>query len=213
MLQGESAMKIWTLIKKDMILCNAWFFAGIFLTLVAPIYFRYVSAMGEMFMPPLTLLSAVFACNLTVSRVCYIEDNFATKRLLGSMPITNGQYVCCRYVEAFILTLGLMVLALIEGLLLDVSVGFPCIAVFLLIGIVYEGAYLFIFYKWGTNVAQYTLIVLFALLAGAYLVVEKFHLLQDNIFVTTRMGAILIFIGVIVYGCLMWASCKVLKIL
>lgn len=205
-------MKIRNLITKDVILCPAWLAAGILVALAAPVYFRYISGMNELFMAPVILLSAVFACNLTISRLCYIEDNFATKRLLCAMPVAKHEYVYCRYAEALTLTLGLLFLVILEATLIGVPMSFFWFAAFFLLGSLYEGAYLFVFYRWGSNMAQYTFVALFALLAAAYLSVAKLHLLQGDLSVTTGVGVILMIFGFAVYGCLMWASCKVCKL-
>lgn len=204
-------MKIWTLIKKDMILCPGWLLTGVLLAIVAPVYFKYTADLSELLLGPIFLLSAVLACNISISRVCYVEDNYETKRLLGAMPVLEPQFVFSRYIEGFVMSVCLLAVVVLEGLILNVSMPAQLVAAALFVGFAYEGLYLFFFYKWGTNVAQYSLIALFAIIAGVCLVIEKLDISLGHLSISVGTGVVFAGIGLVLYIAFALLSCKVYR--
>ena len=97
------------------------------------------------------------------------------------------------------MSIFLLALVILEGFVLNVSMHFELIAVFFLVGFAYQGIYLFLFYKWGTNIAQYAIATLFAIFGGAYLVIEKLNISLEPISITTGIGVIFIVAGVAFY--------------
>lgn len=205
-------MKIWVLIKKDISLCPQWIIAGIVLTLLAPVYFLYMSDLNELLLEPVFLISALFGCNIAISRICYIEDNYETQKLLNSMPISKYELVFSRYIEGLALIIILILLVIINGnFILDGNLDFDNSLMFFSIGLMFEGLYLFFFYKWGANIAQYALVALMAILGMAYLIIEKLDISLGRTSITMEIDIIFAVAGLTTYIVSALMSCKCYK--
>lgn len=158
--------KLWVLMKKDICICPGWVLLGIILTLFMPTYLIQSIEMPNIFYEPILILCAICTSNLVVSRICYIEDNQAVKTLLSSLPITRKEMITARFLIAMGLTILFALLAEGIGILMGIAMSISTLLTGLAIGLAYESLYLFLFYKWGNQVAQYALVVFVGIVAA-----------------------------------------------
>lgn len=204
-------MKIWALIKKDILLCPGWLVGGLLLAFLAPAYFLYISDMSRLFVEPVFLLSALFACNIAVSRICYIEDNHETKKLLNAMPVYNYQFVISRYIESICLIIALIAFALGNALIQNVTIHWEWVIVFVFGGLAYEGIYLFFFYRCGTNIAQYALVGIIGMMGAAYFIGQKLGVSLGHIYITEGASVACLCAAVGIYVLSAVLSCRYYK--
>lgn len=146
---------IWVLMKKDILLCPAWLILSVALTIAMPIYIISSTERPSLLHEPILILCAIFAGNIAVSRICYIEDNQAVKTLLASLPVRKKDLVLSRYIVAVAIVTILIIVAELMGLLMGVAMNAAVLWIGIVSGILYETIYLMLYYKWGNNVAQY----------------------------------------------------------
>ena len=96
--------KLWVLVKKDLCLCPEWIVFGLILMMIMPRYILRAVGDTGIILELLLILCAIFASNLAVSRICYVEDNQAVKTLLQSLPVTRRELIVGRTLFATGLT-------------------------------------------------------------------------------------------------------------
>ena len=150
--------KIWMLMKKDLLLCPGWLLLSVALTVAMPVYIISSIALPSILHEPILILCAIFAGNIAMSRICYIEDNQAVKTLLASLPVRKKELVLSRLIVAVAIVIILVIVAEFMGLLIGVTINFAILCIGIASGIFYETIYLILYYKWGNNVAQYAFV-------------------------------------------------------
>ena len=157
---------LWILVKKDLHLCPEWIVFGVILMIIMPRYI--IRAIGDTgsFLELILILCAICASNLAISRICYIEDNQAVKIFLSSLPVTRKELITARFLFAAGLTVAFLLLAEGLGILMGVPLTLVMLLMGALIGLTYESVYLLVYYKWGNQVAQYTLILFVGIAAA-----------------------------------------------
>ena len=151
---------LWVLMKKDILLCPAWLILGVALTIAMPIYIISSIELPSLLHEPILILCAIFAGNIAVSRICYIEDNQAVKTLLASLPVRKKELILSRYIVAVAIVIILIIVAALMGLLMGVAINAAVLWMGIVSGILYETIYLMLYFKWGNNVAQYAFVVI-----------------------------------------------------
>lgn len=151
--------KLWILIKKDLHLCPEWISFGVILMMIMPRYIlKSIGGTGVIF-EMILILCAICSSNLAISRICYIEDNQAVKIFLSSLPVTRKELITARFLFAVGLTVAFILLAEGVGILMGVPLTSVMLLIGIIIGLTYETVYLLVYYKWGNQAAQYTLIL------------------------------------------------------
>jgi len=205
----EYAVKIWFLIKKDLIFCFGWILTAAILVLLMPAYFLYMSDLNEVFLEPVCLFSTILGANIAMSRICYIEDNYETRKLLSAMPVTGSQLVLSRYIEGLVFTVSFMLLAICSGnLFLGISLHLEFVLAFLFGGLVFEGVYLLFYYKWGSTTAQYAFLGTAGLIGAACLILDRMGIALDHTTLNPEKGALLLLVGLGIYGISAFVSCR-----
>lgn len=201
-------MKIWNLIRKDILFCQGWIFAGMILAAAAPVYILCFFELEPVFEEPAILLSALLACNVVTSRICYVEDNYETKNFLSALPVFGYQFVLARYIEGIVT--GVVMTAITIGVsgVWGLDPHFEVILMAVFLELIYESIYLFLFYRWGSNIAQYALISMVGMFGVGCFILDKYNMTFETMYFGTSSGIALALSGILAYLLSAALSCK-----
>ena len=201
-------MKAFILMRKDISFCFSWILVAVILTIIAPIYFIYMTDINRILFEPVCLLSPLLGCNIVLSRICYIEDNYGTRKFLSTLPITRSQKILSRYFVGFVFIVFFMLVAVCNAIIvLDVSLHAKFLLIAMSVGHIFEGLYLLFYYRWGVAVAQYAFLGTIGMFAVIYYIFDKINIPLLNITVNIATGTILFLVSVVIYVISAFLSC------
>lgn len=204
-------MKVFYLMKKDLSFCENWAIISIIFTVLMPIYFVRCSGFSEVLLAPTLLFTGLLGANLLISRVCYIEDNYETKKFIEALPVKKQVMIFSRYIENFAINVLLLVVVFSISNILNVGISFSLICFFLGISFIYSGLYLIFFYKWGSNVAQYAFLGFAAFVATIYFAMEHLSLFNISIVEINCLEELFLIAGFVFYILSAYVSCVIVE--
>lgn len=145
--------------KKDIRFNFKWLLVCIVSSIAIPVYLvngELKLFTGSSMIFSISSLTSVMFC---ISRACYIEDNDETKTLLKSIPMSGSQQIGAK----FLLTIMLIVVSNSLSYICLIICGYENLAdayfISLSLTLLYFAIFLFTFFIFGYQIAQYTFII------------------------------------------------------